>query len=90
MNKQIDKRLQAFEQRIFNDPDDNTEGIFFVTVNCRQGAPSPEPIIGWRYDGHEIIRLPDETDKDLQLRALEIVGPFLRTGEVPTFFAIQN
>jgi hypothetical protein len=85
----IDNRLKKLETRLVDDSGEET-AIFFVTVSARKNAPPPEPILGYKYKNHEIIRKPGESDDDLQLRAREKVRPFLRDGEAPCFFAIQN
>ena len=87
--KNIDKRLSNIENRLLNDSGEET-AIFYVTVSARKDGPLPQPILGYKYKTHEIIRKPGESDDDLQLRAREKVRPFLRDGEAPCFFAIQN
>jgi len=85
----IDKRLSSIEKRLVDDSGEET-AIFFVTVSARKNAPPPQPILGWTYDDHKIMRLPGESDDDLSTRALATVRPFLRDGESPSFFAIQQ
>jgi hypothetical protein len=87
-SKNIDKRLSSIEKRLLDDNGEET-AIFFVTVSARKNAPPPQPVLGYKYGNHEILRLPDESDDDLENRAMAIVRPFLRDGEAPTFFAIQ-
>lgn len=84
------KRLDNLEKSIVTDSE-GKRAIFFLTVDASKRDPQPPaPLLGWKHYDHKILRLPGESDKDLQARAIETVKPYLRPGQLPVFFSIQN
>lgn len=61
------------------------EVIFFVGT-----YPGAGPIVGWMHEGREYLRMPDETDSELEARAISGERPFLSHRlAVPCFFSIH-
>lgn len=86
----IEQRIQALESKLFVDADEQPEGIFCYVVNARKDAPPPEPVKGWRYNEHQIIRMDGEADDALSKRAIAEVKPSLGKNVVPVFHSINE
>lgn len=86
----IEKRIGLLESRIFVDPDDIPEGVFCCCVNSRKDAPPPEPVKGWLFNEHRIMRAENETDEALEKRAIAQVKPFMAKNAVPVFHSINE
>ena len=90
MKANLDARIEALESKIFVDVDELPEGVFCYVVNGRKDAPPSEPVKGWRYNEDRIMRAGNETDEELNKRAIAQVKPFLRKNSVPVFHSINE
>ncbi len=86
----IEQRIEALESKIFVDVDELPQGVFCYVVNARKDAPPPEPVKGWRYNEHRIMRAENETDEALNKRAIAQVKPFMAKNAVPVFHSINE
>jgi hypothetical protein len=86
----LESRIEALENKIFVDVEEQPEGVFIRRVNARKDAPPPEPVKGWKYHEHEIMRMENETDEALNKRAIAQVKPFMAKDAAPVFFSIDH
>lgn len=71
MNVSLKRRLDHLEA--IHQQDDEQLSIWRCIVCHKRGA-APDwrvPVIGWRHNGTDIMRLDGETDEELQERALQ-------------------
>lgn len=87
---ELEKRIKALESKMLVDDDERPEGVFCYVVDGRKDAPPPEPVKGWRYNEHRIMRMEGETDEELNKRAVAQVKPSMAKNAVPVFFSINE
>lgn len=92
MDKALEKRVATLESRILKSDDDQIEAIFYTVVDATaEGGGRALPVYGWKYDELKVMRVPGETDKELDQRAILEAQPFLRgRGAIPVFHPINE
>ncbi|MDP1991021.1 MAG: hypothetical protein Q8K00_08350 [Syntrophales bacterium] len=85
------KRIEALENKLLVDADDQPEGVFCYCVDGRKDAPSgPLPVNGWQHGSDRIMREAGETDEELNKRAIAQVKPSMAKNAVPVFHSIND
>ncbi len=91
MNKTFEKRVEELEKKIFVDESEKPEGVFMYVVDGRKDAPPPKPVKGWRYNDLSVLRAENETDEELNARAISEAKPLLKHPlAVPVFHEIRD
>ena len=86
----IEQRVKTLESKLFVDADELPEGVFCYRIDGSKDAPPPEPVKGWRYDEHRIMRAENETDEALAQRAIAQVKPSMAENAIPVFHSINE
>lgn len=92
MSATTERRVSDLEKRVFVDTEGQPEGVFICVTDCtREGAGRRLPVFGWKYQDTVIMRNENETDEQLQKRAIETVKPLLTHKlAVPVFHPISK
>jgi hypothetical protein len=86
----IEQRVKTLEGKLFVEADELPRGVFCYVEDCRKDPAPPEPVKGWRYNDHRIMRAENETDEALSQRAIAEVKPFMGKSAVPVFHSIHE
>lgn len=89
MNNLI-SRIEALESKLFVDADEQPAGVFIYIKDARKDAPPPGPVKGWKCHEHEIMRMENESEEELNQRAIAQVNPFLGENAAPVFISINE
>lgn len=96
MNKTFEKRVEDLERKLFVKGEENPEGVFMRVIDAKKEAlPIEEQlkksVKGWRYNDLSVLRAENETDEELNARAISEAKPLLKHPlAVPVFHEIRD
>jgi hypothetical protein len=89
MSNILEKRIEALENQLFVDTEGLPSGIFYH-VDMAEGVPQT-PVKGWQMHDLKIMRKENETDEELNTRAISEAKTLLTHPlAVPVFYPIYE